>query len=274
MLTAYLDESGQEKRGVVRVGGFIGNEDQWKKLAAEWPKGFEGSQRKSLHMANFKFKHETEKILLAKLGPIPYECGLRRIMASVDVRDYYDLIEGTTAEANGHGYAMALLPLIEAIQAVVPTRESYKLVFETQEALGFYRDKMLDLIAYTLSHPPRDKRHIKRPQLVAWETIAKGQSCLCEPADYLCYHLSHKAEDANSVRALWTVPIMHGVSIWKSHLSREKARWYFQEIPLFDRLHPDDLEIWKKAIRSGQIDPWSKVLKQAENRYIQKGNRQ
>ena len=188
------------------------------------------------------------------------------------MRDYYDLTEGTVAEVNAHGYTMAMLPLIEAIESVVPSRESYKLVFEHQDALGLYRDKMLELLAYTLSHPPLDRRHIKRPQLVGWETIVKGQSCLCEPADYLCYHLAHKAEDAKSVRTLWTTPIMQGDSIWKRNLSREKARWYFQEIPPLGRVHPDDLATWKKQLRSGQLDPWGQVLKRAESKYAQKGN--
>jgi hypothetical protein len=79
MLTAYLDESGQEKCGVVRVGGFIGNEDQWKKLAAEWPRGFDGSQRKSLHMADLKFKYESERKLL---GPVRTTLSLDAICLS------------------------------------------------------------------------------------------------------------------------------------------------------------------------------------------------
>ena len=169
MLTAYLDESGLEKPGVVRVGGFIGNDDQWKKLASEWPKAFEGRQRKSLHIKTLKFKYESEKNLLARLGQIPESCGLRRIMGSVDVRDYKDLVKGTVGEIDGQGYALAIWPLIIAIENVVPIRESYKLVFEEQGALGFYRDKMLELLVYTLSHPPRAKRHVKRPKLVGWE---------------------------------------------------------------------------------------------------------
>ena len=126
--------------------------------------------------------------------------------------------------------------------------------------MGFYRDKMLELIENTLARPPQNRRHIERPLLVGWHTIDKGQTCLCEPADYVCYHLAHKAEDAKSVRSLWTAPIMRGNSICKRHLSREKARWFFREGPTFERLRPDDLALWKQRIRSEDWDPWEKVL--------------
>jgi hypothetical protein len=267
MLTAYLDESGLDKRGVVRVGGFIGNDDQWKKLASEWPKAFEGRQRKSLHTKTLKFKYDSEKSLLEKLGPIPHSCGLRRIMGSVDESDYYDLVKGTTSEAHSYGYALAMWPLIEAIEGAIPTSESYKLVFEPQDALGFYRDKWLTIIAYILSHPPPDRRHIKRPKLLGSESLL-AESCLCEPADYLCYHLAHKADDPKSIRALWTAPIMEGDSIWRRHLSRDMARWFFRNEVKLDRLNPDDLAAWKRRVRSGAWDPWKAALEKHEQRSI------
>jgi len=261
MFTAYLDECGQERRGIVRVGGFIGRDTEWGRFAAEWPKGFEGSQRKSLHMANLKFKHETEKSLLAKLGPIPESCGLRRIVGSVDVSDYHDLVEGTMGEVHAQGYAVAMWPLIEAIKDVIPSSESYKLVFEEQQALGFYRNKWLEFIAYVQSHPPVGKRLVKRPKLIGWETIVKGESFLCEAADYLCYHLAHKADDPNSLRTLWTARIMgDGGSIWKRHLSRERIRGYFNELPKLGKESPVGLARWKKELRTGGVDPWLKVL--------------
>jgi hypothetical protein len=265
MLTAYLDESGQEKPGFVTVSGFIGKEDQWKQLANEWPKGFEGSQRKSLHIKTFKFRHESERRLLANLGPIPRACGLRRIAGSVDVRDYHDLVKGTVAEVHAQGYALAMWPLIQAIEDAVPTTESYKLVFEEQQALGFYRNKWLEFISFSLSHPPRGAKNVrKRPKLIGWETIVKGQSFLCEPADYLCYHLAHKAEDPKSVRTEWTAPIMEGDSIWKRHLARDKARWFFSDVPKIGRENPDTLANWKKELRLGNLDPWAEVLKSPE----------
>lgn len=61
MLSAYVDETGQEAKGLVIVAGFIGDADAWKKCAAEWPTGFSGSQRRSLHLSKWKFKHQTEK---------------------------------------------------------------------------------------------------------------------------------------------------------------------------------------------------------------------
>ena len=184
-------------------------------------------------------------------------------MVSVDVRDYYDLVEGTVAEIHAEGYAVAVWPLIKAIENVIPSSESYKLAFEQQDALGFYRNKWLEFLQFTYSYPPREKRHVKHPQLIGWETIAKGQSRLCEPSDYLCYHLAHKAEDPNSIRSLWTEPIMgNGGSIWKHHLSRKQVRELFTDIPGYARVEPGHLSAWKKYVRQGGFDPWDKVLEE------------
>ncbi len=100
MLSAYVDETGQESKGLVFVSGFLGDIDAWKKCAAEWPGGFKGSQRKSLHLARFKFKFQTEKTLLERLGPIPEGCGLKRVSGSVNVSDYADLVEGSVSEVH------------------------------------------------------------------------------------------------------------------------------------------------------------------------------
>ena len=268
MFTAYLDESGLEKRGVVRVGGFIGKKEQWEKLAIEWPKAFEGTQRTALHVKTMKFKYESERLLLAKLGPIPESCGLRRIAGSVDVRDYQDLVKGTVAEIHAEGYAVAVWPLIRAIENVLPSSETYKLVFEQHDALGFYRNKWLEFLQYTISHPPKEARPRKRPQLISWESIAKGQTRLCEPADYLCYHLAHRAEDPKSIRTIWTQPIMgNGGSIWKEHLSRRLVRDMFTDNFGYLKIDGEQLSAWKRHIRQGGFDPWTNVLEEKKKQY-------
>jgi|GEM_PF-2328677 len=269
MLTAHLDETGQQGRGLVIVGGFIGTDEQWDDLAHEWPKGFEGSQRKSLHLRQISFKRDSDKALLDKLGPIPQACGLKRISGSVNVADYFDLVEGTVAELHAHGYALAVLPLILAIEATIPNDEVYRLVFEEQTSLGFYRNKILDLIAYTLSHPPKEERHAKRPRLIEWRTAAKDATQLCEPSDYLCYHLAHNSFDPSSRRSVWTKPIMGDGTITIRHLTREASRNLFANTPSLSQQGRDDLASFKKYIRSGQYDPWRELLSEKESKFRQ-----
>jgi hypothetical protein len=250
----------------VIVAGFIGNEDQWRALAQQWPKGFDGSQRKSLHTSSLHFKNESERSLLKKLGAIPESAGVKRISGSVNEADYYDLVEGTAAELHAHGYALALVPLILAIENTIPPDESYKLVFEEQGALGFYREKALISISHILSNPPKDRRHIKRPKLIGWETMAKGQTCLCEPADYLCYHLAHKSADPNSVRTLWTAPIMGDGTIHIRHLTPKKTRELFVMSQFLRPQEKDELANFKRLLRSGKYDPWEELLEEKKAR--------
>lgn len=55
ILTAYLDETGSEARGLVIVAGFIGDITAWQKLATDWPKAFERSKQKRLHLGPCPF---------------------------------------------------------------------------------------------------------------------------------------------------------------------------------------------------------------------------
>jgi hypothetical protein len=265
MLTAYVDECGQQSKGLVIVGGFIGHKEEWENLGLAWRSGFVGTQREHLHLAELRFKKESEKRLLAKLGPLPHSCGLKGISGSVDVSDYHHLIKGTVAELHGHGYALALVPLILAIRAAIPADETFELVFEEQQALGFYREKMLSLIAYILNRDPVVKGGFKRNQLAGWRSMAKGETQLLEPADFLCYHLSHKSSEPHSVRAVWTTPICIGeISI--RHLTGKAARDIFA---IASSLRPQDkseLDFFRQNIRQGLYDPWAELLEERERK--------
>jgi len=66
MLTAYLDESGQETKGWMFVAGFLGNDEQWKQFVPLWKEAL-GPQRRHLHMADLRWKKQRTKELLARL---------------------------------------------------------------------------------------------------------------------------------------------------------------------------------------------------------------
>lgn len=268
MLTAYLDETGQSEKGLVFVGGFVGDRKSWDKCAVNWKEGFPPSQRQSLHMVRIDFEKIRDKELLERLGPIPEECGLKRVWGSVNVSDYFDLVEGTIGELHAHGYCLALVPLIISIRDKVANGERFELIFEEQTALGFYRDKMLEMIASTFPpHPhyqPRKGRQ-QKIQLAGWSSKPKGSICLFEPADYLCYHLAHRETEPDSVRTKWSQPIMGTGATFSDHLSQETARnlfGYLKNGPLtFTNQGPDELKAFKQAIRRGEIeDPWEELL--------------
>lgn len=260
MLSAYVDETGQESKGLVVVAGFMGDADAWQRCAAEWRAGFGNAQRQSLHLKDWKFKHRTEKKLLERLGPIPERCGLRGVSGSVNVADYYDLVKGSVSEVHAHGYSLAIVPLIQAIESVISPDECYELVFEEQTALGVYRDKNLSFYSHIMDRNPRVKDGTKKKQLVGWRTMSKGETRLFEPADYLCYCLAHHAADRNSVRSLWTRTIMGDGKVRIRHLTKEFTRHLFSISPSLRLPDPNELERMKRAIRAGEYDPWEEFF--------------
>ena len=266
MLSAYLDECGQESKGLVIVAGFIGDKDAWEKCALAWREGFNGSQRKALHLADLKFKRQSEKRLLERLGPIPEQCGLKRISGSVNVADYYDMVEGTVAELHAHGYCLSLVPLVLAIRDAIPEEERYELIFEEQTALGFYRDKLLTFMSHILANDPAVKSGAKKNQLVSWKTMTKGQTRLFEPADYLCYHLAHNSREPDSIRTNWTKPIMGSGAICVRHLTGEACREIFSIAPSLRPQDQEELDYFKQYIRQGNYDPWEELLAERKAR--------
>jgi hypothetical protein len=260
MLTAYVDETGQESKGLVIVAGFVGDIDAWKECAIQWRAGFEGSQRQSLHLNRLKFKRNSEKELLERLGPIPQRCGLKPVSGSVNVADYSDLVEGSVSEVHAHGYTMAIATLLLAIRTAIPEDERYELIFEDQEALEVYREKNFSFYAHIMNRDPSVKSGAKHNQLVSWRTMTKGQTCLFEPADYLCYYLAHNAADPNSVRSVWTRPIVGDGRVYISHFTREFTRHLFEISPSLRPSSPKELAHIKRAIKAGEYDPWAEYL--------------
>ena len=264
MFTAYVDETGQQGKGLVIVSGFVGEDESWKRLSSEWPAGFGNSQRRSLHLKDWKFKSKNERKLLERLGPIPERCGLIRVSGSVNVSDYSDLIEGSVAQVHAHGYSVATVPLILAIRGAIPRGERFEIVFEEQTALGFYRDKVLQHISLVMERDPVVKSGEMPKQLVGWKTLTKGQTRLFEPADYLCYHLAHFASDPNSKRSTWTRPIVGNGRVHIKHLTRDFVRHLFSLAPSL-RIPQDQLDAMKLAIRTGTYDPWEEFFSDPEN---------
>ncbi len=198
MLTAYLDESGHEGNLVI-IAGFMGHDDEWTECAERWRNGL-GPQRRLLHMKSLRWsKHGTRK-LLATLGAIPHECGLRAVMAVTPVQHYEDLVSGTLAQKLVKGYYLSVIGIIDAILKNVPKDETVKFVFEQQEEY--------ELSTRIILNARNDMTSTGARRVSGVEYIPKDDSILTQPADYLAFALLQGFRDQTSKKYKWCEPIL------------------------------------------------------------------
>ena len=181
MIHAYLDESGQQDNDYVVIAGHIGYTSQWSRFVDCW-NGALGEQRKRLHMNSLRWSNHSTERLLKRLGPIPVECGLKRLIGGVRVSDYEDLVVGPKAKAAMKGYACSVLSVgVSLLLCDVPDGERFELVFEQQHpvcvrtyGLCAARQRLIPENAYpaptpqtepcwNLAGPRQGLNHEKRP---------------------------------------------------------------------------------------------------------------
>jgi hypothetical protein len=197
VLTAYFDESGHETDNVI-VAGFLGNDEQWDECALRWRAGL--GNRKYLHVKELRFKRERDKRLLKRLGPIPHECGLRALLATVPVDSYHDLVSDSPAEKLTKGYYFCLMTIFDAIVKNTPKEEPVKLVFEAQDTYETQARRLFDV----------NKHHLTSsggPKFSSIEFIPKDSSILTQPADYLAFFITQRFRDPESLKSQWCAPI-------------------------------------------------------------------
>lgn len=206
MIRAYLDETGQHERDFVFIAGHIGFEGQWSRFVQAWNAAL-GSQRKRLHLRDLRWSSDSTRKLLANLGPIPAECGLKRLVGGVRVADYDDLIPGPKAKKAVTGYACAVLAVgVTLLIGSIPEGEQYELFFERQDRYSLQGRIALE----TLSEDPNPTFRNKHGQLkiANWSYAPSESTMLFDQADYLCYALAQKHKAPGSQRALWTASIL------------------------------------------------------------------
>lgn len=135
MLTAYLDESGQESAGNMFIAGHVGDDEQWRLFADKWRLAL--GQRKHLHMHDLRWNNPHTRALLDRLGVIPTQCGLTRVLGGVKASDYTDLIRCERDARALMGYYFSLTALVTNLARWVPDNERLELVLEDQQR---YRD--------------------------------------------------------------------------------------------------------------------------------------
>ncbi|HZY61173.1 MAG TPA: DUF3800 domain-containing protein [Edaphobacter sp.] len=208
MLTAYVDESGQEQDDWMFVAGYIGDDAAWKRFAPEWRKAI--APRENLHLNTFRFKKERERRTLERAGTVPKLCGLTPIVAGVRTRDYQDLITGTRAEKLLNGYVMCVYALIIQALRGIPADERLEVVFERQDVYGDKASAAMRAIVNTKIPEllTTDGTH----KLADWQFVPKQKTILTQPADYLAYALLQKWRNSDPIKVSWCDPILaaHG----------------------------------------------------------------
>ena len=231
MLTAYVDESGHEGRDWVFVAGLLGNDDQWRHLAAEWRYAL--GNRKKFHMRSLRWKHRRTKKLLEALGPLPAKCGLQRIMGGIKVSEYADLIgTGPMNEQALKGYVLALLGMIYQVLRHLPKGERLEIVFEQQKQYQPLAQELLSMVAIE-DHALDENRH-RGSELRKVKLVPKDSTILTQPADYMAYAVLQHYRDSSSQRAQWCKSILRsgdGTAIGDV-ISRQRIRKYIARAQL------------------------------------------
>lgn len=209
MYTAYLDETGQDTKDWVFLAGFLGKKEHWDKFVPLWKQGL-GMQRKSLHLAELRFKKERDRQLLERLAPIPLQSGLEPVLGGICVNHYEDLLMGVPFLEKLHcGYVSALMTLVIQVLRWLPPNERLEIVFEQQDRYFGLTNFVFSNISLLSGETMQTSDG--KPRLAKWSSIPKGSSCLTEPADYFAYAMGQYYKDKTSIRSNWTQPIIKSV---------------------------------------------------------------
>lgn len=197
VLYAYLDETGMHGTSLsCIVAGHFGTKEQWEEFDGKWEAGL--GKRKSLHMKELRWNAQPERIakLLSTLGPIPGECGLKRMFGTVRGDDYLDLIPKYTNFLEiCNPFMLALYPAVLCVLDSTPKDERILFVFEQNrqcESLPYPED--------SLSKGNKYRTSTGEPRAI-FSSIPKGSTPRTEPADYLAFELAQQELDPQSDRA-------------------------------------------------------------------------
>jgi hypothetical protein len=241
MITAYLDESDHsDSSRYTVVAGFRGKKENWELLPPLWKEAL--GNRKTLHMKDLRWNHPTAatrvRDLLARLGPIPYECGLVPVYGAVKASDYIDIVKGHPVLENFGGYLLSISHVFTLLMETLPPYERVKIVCEEQETYAANVKTVFDVF--------RRNAEPLHARLASIEFVPKESTSLTEPADYLAFALGKALSEPESLRDLWCRPI-HGIGfqlqctpgMWlPRHVARESIS---QIIALSRPLNPSTL---------------------------------
>jgi hypothetical protein len=207
MIWAYLDETGQETKDYVIIAGHFGYEQSWGAFVPAWKQAL-GPQRKRLHMNELRFNKPSEQRLLARLGPIPTNCGLKRLIGGARVSDYEDLVPSNDPiQKLFSGYVSALMSAVTSILMVeIPDDERIEIRFEQQDRYAGWANFAMERICNIRKPMAFTKQGIHK--ISGWGFMPKNSTMLLDQADYLCYAELQRKRNPHSKKAQWTSPIL------------------------------------------------------------------
>ncbi len=119
--------------------------------------------------------HESGEWVLSILGPIPTDCGLKRVI-------------GTPAKKLNTAYYTCLLPLILSIIQVVRDDERIEFVFEQQDRYSESTNDLFNALSTASEHVDelwQFQTSGGLPKIAKWGFVPKGSTILLEPAGLL-----------------------------------------------------------------------------------------
>lgn len=236
MITCYLDESEHSDAAKYTViAGFHGKQEQWASFVPAWKQTLK--PRESLHMSALRWnaKNAEQRIrpLLARLGRVPYDCGLTPIFGAVKESDYSDLVRGDSSLETFGGYLLSLAHVFTHLLESISPHERIKIVCEEQETYEPSAHLIFNVFRLTSQQP-------LFPRLVSLSFMPKG-SALIEPADYLAFGIGKEFSEPGSKKDLWSRPIRdnwHGKGRAGMWLTRKGARETIRQIQANQRRLP------------------------------------
>lgn len=202
MLLAYLDESGLDSDGSMFIAGHVGNEKDWLQFDEKWKTAL--GERKALHMRTLRWLNPDVKDLLSRLGPIPGECGLTRVVSSVKASDYVDLIAGKRAKKVLKPYVFALTGLVLNVARGIGDHEQVHLIFAEQPR---YADLAKQIIG-SVAGLPAALNSAGAIKVRQFSFLPNHGFARLDQADYFAYALLQLFRDAKSKRTEWTKSIL------------------------------------------------------------------
>ena len=229
MVLAYFDESGMHSDSPNTVmAGFAGTQQQWEAFIPECQGILTKYNRTSLHMKKLRFRHSTERQMLAELGPLPLKHKLWLFGSHVSMDDHRRIVEGKVEKRFSTPYMCVFQKCVyEAARLATRAKDAVILNFEENREHKTPIEDMRELVNERRQHLIHDIR-----------TVPKQHSPALQAADYLAFQLYHWLISPGSVKSTWGVSIMgHGNSV----ADAADARWLTDMVESF-RAHGGGLD--------------------------------
>jgi hypothetical protein len=206
VLTAYIDESGQEQQDKwMFVAGYVGDETQWNEVERRWRAAI--APRRHLHMKRLRFARESERKMLVRVAEVIRISGLQPVVGGIRQRDYLPNFKGAPEEKLLNGYVACCFAWVVNTLRNLPPSERLEIVFEMQDRYERLALAAMGAIAEA-TYVPGLLTPDGISKLASWRFVRKDAEALTEIADAFSYSLFQAWNARGSIRAQWCQPIL------------------------------------------------------------------